>query len=163
MFTTSQLEQSLKKLQISDSQEKSTAVQWVPSKYSSDVSQYVLVRPPRAPCGNHQLFGFPIIKEELWNMGIFAFQQIKPNEALPDLSFFAMNSFTFLKMHLNLRICTLAYGKVVGDSKNIPSECLSLGDVDTESERACPTQRQVQCLEMKLKRSPGWWVEVPLF
>ncbi|KAG2737606.1 hypothetical protein P692DRAFT_201798836, partial [Suillus brevipes Sb2] len=155
MFTTSQLEQSLKKLQISDSQEKSTAVQWVPSKYSSDVSQYVLVRPPRAPCGNRQLFGFPIIREELWNMGTIAFHQIKPNETLPDDHFFiVMNSLSFVRVYLNLRICTLAYGKVVGDSKNIPPE-------DTESERACPTQRQVQSLEMKLKRSPGWWVEVP--
>jgi hypothetical protein len=193
MFTTSQLEQSLKELQvsdffiinlcgmychsfcpkISDSQEKSTAVQWVPSKYSSDaVSQYVLVRPPRAPCGNRQLFGFPITREELWNMGTIAFHQIKPNETLPDDHFFiVMNSLSFVRVYLKLRICTLANGKVVGDSQNIPPECVcvSSGDVlvlvlwrDTESERACPTQRQVQSLEMKLKRSPGWWVEVPV-
>ncbi|KIK37836.1 hypothetical protein CY34DRAFT_426211 [Suillus luteus UH-Slu-Lm8-n1] len=173
MSTTSQLEQSLRKLQISDSQEKSTAVQWVPSKYGSDVSQYILVRPPQAPCGNRQLFGFPIIREELWNMGTFAFHQIKPNETLPDDHFFiVMNSLSFVRVYLNLRICTLAHGKVVGDSKNIPPECVCplTGDVvllvlwrETESGAACPTQRQVQCLEMKLKRPPGWWVEHPPF
>ncbi|KAG2752464.1 hypothetical protein P692DRAFT_20830470, partial [Suillus brevipes Sb2] len=163
------LERSLRKLQISDSQETSTTVQWVPSKYSSDVSQYVLIRPPRAPCGNHQLFGFPIIKEELWNMGIIAFQHIKPNEALPDdLSFFFMNSLSFVRVYLNLRICTMARGKVVGDSKNIPPECVSSRDVlllvlwrDTESEATCPTPSQVHSLEVKLKRPPGWWVESP--
>ncbi|KIK45932.1 hypothetical protein CY34DRAFT_471841 [Suillus luteus UH-Slu-Lm8-n1] len=148
--TASQLERSLRKLQISDSQETSTTVQWVPSTYSSDESQYVL--------------------EELWNMGIIAFKKFKPNEALPDLSFFAMNSLSYLMVYLNLRICTLAYGKVVGDSKNLPLECASSRDVlllvlwrDTESEADCPTPRQVQSLEIKLKRSPGWWVEIPPF
>ncbi|KIK37833.1 hypothetical protein CY34DRAFT_809961 [Suillus luteus UH-Slu-Lm8-n1] len=81
-----------------------------------------------------------------------------------------MNSLSYLMVYLNLRICTLAHGKVVGDSKNIPSECMTPGDVlllvlwrDTESEADCPTPRQVQSLEMKLKRSPGWWVEIPPF
>ncbi|KAG2105077.1 uncharacterized protein F5147DRAFT_761992 [Suillus discolor] len=155
--TASQLERSLRRLQISesDSQETSTAVQWVPSKYSSDVSQYVLVKPPRAPCGNRWLFGFPIVKKELWNMGTIAFKQIWPDKTLPDNNaYIAMNSLTFLE--------------VVGDSKNIPSECVISGDVlllvlwrDTESQAACPTQSQVHSLEMKLKRPPGWWVEVP--
>ncbi|KAG2033610.1 hypothetical protein BDR03DRAFT_967051 [Suillus americanus] len=169
--TASQLERSLRGLQISDSQETSTAVQWVPSKYSSDASQYVLVRPPRAPCGNRQLFGFPIVKKELWNMGTIAFHQIKPDKTLPDNhSFLAMNSLTFLKVYLRLHICTMARGKLVGDLKNIPSECVSSGKVlllvlwrDTESEATCPTPSQVHSLEDKLKRPPGWWVEVPQF
>ncbi|KAG1805687.1 uncharacterized protein BJ212DRAFT_1303952 [Suillus subaureus] len=157
--TASQLEQNIKRFQISDSQETSTAVQWVPSKHSSDVSQYVL------------LFGFPIVKKELWNMGTIAFHHIQPGKTLPDNhGFLVMNSLTFLKVHLRLRICTMACGKVVGDSKNIPSECVSSGEVlllvlwrDTESEATCPTPSQVHSLEMKLKRPPGWWVEVPPF
>ncbi|KAG1877472.1 hypothetical protein F4604DRAFT_1757769 [Suillus subluteus] len=169
--TASQLERSLRKLQISDSEETSTAVQWVPSKYSSDVSQYVLVRPPRAPCGNRQLFGFPIIKKELWQLGSIAFRQVQPDETLPDdHTFLAMNSLTFLEVYLRLGVCTMARGKVVGDSRNIPSECVSSGKVlllvlwrDTEPEATCPTPSQVHSLEMKLKRSPGWWVEVPQF
>ncbi|KAG1806279.1 uncharacterized protein HD556DRAFT_1436251 [Suillus plorans] len=171
--TASQLEQSLRKLQISesDSQKTSTAVQWVPSKYSSDVSQYVLLRPPRPPCGNRRLFGFPIVKRELWNMGTIAFHHVRPGKTLPDNNaYIAMNSLTFLKVYLGLHFCTLAFGKVVGDSKNIPSECMSLGDVlllvlwrDTESESICPTPSQVRSLELKLNRSPGWWVEVPAF
>ncbi|KAG1806284.1 uncharacterized protein HD556DRAFT_1320985 [Suillus plorans] len=170
--TASQLERSLRRLQISesDSQETSTAVQWVPSKYSSDVSQYVLVKPSRAPCGNRWLFGFPIVKKELWDMGTIAFKQIWPDKTLPDNNaYIAMNSLTFLEVYLELDVCTMAYGKVVGDSKNIPSECVISGDVlllvlwrNTESQAACPTQSQVHSLEMKLKRSPGWWVEVPV-
>jgi hypothetical protein len=103
-------------------------------------------------------------------MGIIAFQHIKPNEALPDdLSFFFMNSLSFVRVYLNLRICTMARGKVVGDSKNIPPECVSSRDVlllvlwrDTESEATCPTPSQVHSLEVKLKRPPGWWVESPV-
>ncbi|KAG1836699.1 hypothetical protein F4604DRAFT_1962720 [Suillus subluteus] len=163
-------ERSLRRLQISESQ-KSTEVQWMPSRYSSDVSQYVLVRPPRAPCGNRQLFGFPIVKKELWNMGTIAFHHIQPDKTLPDNHFFlAMNSLTFLELYLHLRVCTMALGKVVGDSKNIPSECMSSGEVrllvlwrDTEPEANCPTPSQVHSLEDKLGRSPGWWVEVPQF
>jgi hypothetical protein len=155
---------------ISDSQDTSTAVQWVPSKYSSDVSQYVLVRPPRAPCGNRWLFGFPIIKKELWHLGTIAFHHIQPDKTLPDNhSYLAMNSLAFLEASLGLRVCTMAYGKVVGNSKNIPSECVSSGDVlllvlwrDTEPEATCPTSSQVRSLEDKLKRPPGWWVEVPV-
>ncbi|KAG2105055.1 uncharacterized protein F5147DRAFT_775378 [Suillus discolor] len=173
--TESQLEQSLGRLQISesDSQETSIAVQvqWVPSKYSSDVSQYVLVKPPRAPCGNRWLFGFPIVKRELWNMGTIAFKQIWPDRTLPDNNtYIAMNSLTFLQVYVELDVCTMAYGKVVGDLKNIPSECVTSGEVlvlvlwrNTEREAACPTQSQVHSLEMKLKRPPGWWVEVPQF
>ncbi|KAG1803732.1 uncharacterized protein HD556DRAFT_1329922 [Suillus plorans] len=81
-----------------------------------------------------------------------------------------MNSLTFLKVYLGLHLCTLAFGKVVGGSKNIPSECMSLGDMlllvlwrGTESETICPTPSQVHSLEVILKRSPGWWVEVPPF
>jgi len=167
--TASQLEQSLRELQISDSQETSTAVQWVPSKYTSDPSQYVLVRPPRAPCGNRYLFGFPIVKKELWHMGTIAFHHVRPGKPLPDNhGFLVMNSLSFLKVHLQLHFCTLARGKVVGDSKNIPSECVSSGEVlllvlwrDTESGATCPTPSQVYSLEEKLKRPPGWWVEVP--
>ncbi|KAG1873511.1 hypothetical protein DFJ58DRAFT_362263 [Suillus subalutaceus] len=169
--TASQLERSLRRLQISDSQEMSTAVEWVPSKYSSDVSQYVLVRPPRAPCGNRRLFGFPIIKKELWHLGTISFHHILPDETLPDNhSFLAMNSLAFLESCLQLRVCTMAYGKVVGDSKDIPSECVSSGEVlvlvlwrDTEPEATCPTPSQVHSLEGKLGRPPGWWVEVPPF
>jgi hypothetical protein len=105
-------------------------------------------------------------------MGTIAFHQIKPNETLPDDHFFlVMNSLSFVRVYLNLRICTLANGKVVGDSKNIPPGCVceSSGDVlllvlwrDTESEAACPTPSQVHSLEMKLKRPPGWWVENPV-
>ncbi|KAG2033605.1 hypothetical protein BDR03DRAFT_967039 [Suillus americanus] len=168
--TADQLERSLRRVQISESQ-VSTEVQWMPSRYSSDVTQYVLVRPPQAPCGNRQLFGFPIIKEELWNMGTIAFHQIQPDETLPDdHTFLAMNSLTFLKIYLHLRICTLASGKVVGNPKNIPSWCVSSGEVlllvlwrDTEPEATCPTPSQVHSLEKKLKRPPGWWVEVPPF
>ncbi|KAG2086464.1 hypothetical protein BD769DRAFT_1396859 [Suillus cothurnatus] len=157
--TASQLERSLRRLQISESQEMSTAVQWVPSKYSSDVSQYVLVRPPRAPCGNRWLFGFPIIKKELWHLGTIAFHHIQPDKTLPDNHFYlAMNSLAFLEASLGLRVCTMAYGKVVGNSKNIPSELLWR---DTEPEATCPTSSQVRSLEDKLKRPPGWWVEVP--
>ncbi|KAG2033606.1 hypothetical protein BDR03DRAFT_967041 [Suillus americanus] len=152
--TASQLERSLRRLQISDSQEMSTAVQWVPSEYSSEISQYVLVRPPRAPCGNRQLFGFPIIKKELWHLGTIAFHHIQPDKTLPDNhSFLAMNSLTFLELSLRLRVCTMARGKLVGDSKNIPSECVSSGEV----------LFQVHSLGDKLKRSPGWWVEIPQF
>ncbi|KAG1735426.1 hypothetical protein EDB19DRAFT_1724371 [Suillus lakei] len=148
--TASQLERSLRRLQISGSQETSTQEQWVPSKYNSDVTQYALVRPPRAPCGNRQLFA---------------------RQTLPDdCTFLAMNSLTFIKVSLGLRISTMAQGKVVGDSKHIPSECMSLGEVlllvlwrDTEPEATCPTQSQVHYLAHKLKRSPGWWVEVPPF
>ncbi|KAG1845066.1 hypothetical protein C8R48DRAFT_780075 [Suillus tomentosus] len=172
--TESQLEQSLGRLQVSesDSQEASTAVEWVPSKYTPDVTQYVLVRPPRAPCGNRWLFGFPLVKEELWDMGTIAFKQIQPEETLPDNNaFIAMNSLTFVKVYLSLRVCSMAHGKVVGNSKNIPAECMwSPGKVrllvlwrDTEPEATCPTPSQVYSLEMKLKRSPGWWVEVPQF
>ncbi|KAG2135738.1 uncharacterized protein EDB93DRAFT_1107088 [Suillus bovinus] len=171
--TTSQLEKSLRELQISesDSQETSTVVRWVPSKYSSDVSQYVLVRPPRAPCGNRRLFGFPIVKREVWDIGTIAFKQIWPDETLPDDHFFiAMNSLTFIEIYLKLRVCTMARAKVVGDPKNIPPDCMSSGKVlllvlwrDTESDEACPTPSQVHSLEVKLKRSPGWWVEVPVF
>ncbi|KAG1806285.1 uncharacterized protein HD556DRAFT_1320990 [Suillus plorans] len=169
-----QLERSLRKLQISESDsqktETSTAVQWVPSKYSSDVSQYVLVKPPRAPCGNRWLFGFPIVRKELWNMGTIAFHHVRPGKTLPDNNaYIAMNSLTFLKVYLGLRVCTLAGGKVVGDSKDIPSECVTSGEVlllvlwmDTERETTCPTQSQVHSLEMKLKRPPGWWVEIPV-
>ncbi|KAG2105066.1 uncharacterized protein F5147DRAFT_806028 [Suillus discolor] len=156
--TASQLERSLRRLRASesDSQEASTAVEWVPSKYTPDVTQYVLVRPPRAPCGNRWLFGFPLVKKELWDMGTIAFKQIQPEETLPDNNaFIAMNSLTFVK--------------VVGNLKNIPAECMSSpGKVlllvlwrDTEPEATCPTPSQVQFLEVKLKRSPGWWVEVP--
>ncbi|KAG2060415.1 hypothetical protein BDR06DRAFT_948576 [Suillus hirtellus] len=172
--TASQLERSLKKLQISKSgsQETSTVVEWVPSTYSSDASQYVLVRPPRAPCGNRRLFGFPIVKRELWNIGTIAFKQIQPNKTLPENNaFIAMNSLSFLEVYLGLRVCTMARGKVVGNSKNIPAECMpSPGKVlllvlwrDTEPEATCPTPSQVHSLEVKLKRSPGWWVEVPQF
>ncbi|KAG2354825.1 hypothetical protein BDR07DRAFT_1381977 [Suillus spraguei] len=113
-----------------------------------------------------QLFGFPIVKGELWNMGAIAFHQIKPDETLPDNhSFLAMNSLTFLKVYLGLRICTLAYGKLVGDSRDIPSECVLSGEVlllvlwrDTEHEATCPTPSQVYSPEKKLKRLPGWWV-----
>ncbi|KAG1735423.1 hypothetical protein EDB19DRAFT_1724354 [Suillus lakei] len=169
--TASQLERSLRRLQIPDSQETSTPERWVPSKYSSDVSQYVLVRPPRAPCGNRQLFGFPIIKKELWQLGAISFRHIQPDKTLPDdHTFLAMNSLTFLEVSLRLGVCTMAYGKVVGDSKHIPSECVSSGEVlllvlwrDTEPEATCPTQSQVHSLAHKLKRSPGWWVEVPQF
>ncbi|KAG2066070.1 hypothetical protein BDR04DRAFT_1234193, partial [Suillus decipiens] len=168
--TASQLERSLRGLQISDSRETSPAVQWVPSKYSSDESLYVLVRPPRAPCGNRWLFGFPIVKRELWNMGATAFHHIQPDQTLPDNhSFLAMNSLTFLEVYLGLRVCTMARAKVVGDTKNIPSECMSSGEVlllvlwrDTESETTCPTPTQVYFLEKELKRLPGWWVEVPV-
>ncbi|KAG1800632.1 hypothetical protein EV424DRAFT_1352088 [Suillus variegatus] len=171
--TASQLERSLRRLQISesDSQETSTAVEWVPSKYTSDVSQYVLVRPPRAPCGNRQLFGFPLIKKELWDIGTISFEQIWPDRTLPDDNvFIAMNSLTFVKIYFGLRVCSMALGKVVGDTENIPAECMSSpGKVlllvlwrNTESEAACPTQSQVHFLKMKLKRSPGWWVEVPV-
>ncbi|KAG2105052.1 uncharacterized protein F5147DRAFT_244864 [Suillus discolor] len=174
--TESQLEQSLGRLQIpeSGSQETSTTVQaqWVPSKYSSDVSQYVLVRPPRAPCGNRWLFGFPIVKRELWNIATIAFKHIQPDKTLPDNNaFIAMNSLTFLEVYLGLRVCTMARGKVVGDSENIPAECMSSPEKvlllvlwrDTEPEATCPTPSQVHSLEVKLKRSPGWWVEVPQF
>ncbi|KAG2060420.1 hypothetical protein BDR06DRAFT_948583 [Suillus hirtellus] len=171
--TASQLEQSLGRLQISesDSQKTSTAVQWVRSEYSSDVSQYVLVKPPWAPCGNRWLFGFPIVKKELWNMGTIAFRQIWPDKTLPDNNaYIAMNSLTFLQVYLGLDVCTMAYGKVVEDSENIPAECVTSGEVlllvlwrDTEREAACPTQSQVHSLETKLKRPPGWWVEVPQF
>jgi hypothetical protein len=96
---------------ISDSQETSTAVQWVPSKYTSDPSQYVLVRPPRAPCGNRYLFGFPIVKKELWHMGTIAFHHVRPGKPLPDNhGFLVMNSLSFLKVHLQLHLCTLARG-----------------------------------------------------
>ncbi|KAG1836700.1 hypothetical protein F4604DRAFT_632812 [Suillus subluteus] len=142
----------------------------MPCRYSSDVSQYVLVRPPRAPCGNRRLFGFPIVKKELWNLGTIAFHQIQPDKTLPDnYSFLAMNSLSFLKVYLRLRLCSMARGKVVGDSRSIPSECVSSGEVlllvlwrDTESEATCPTQSQVYSLEKKLRRSPGWWVEIPV-
>ncbi|KAG1803730.1 uncharacterized protein HD556DRAFT_1329914 [Suillus plorans] len=191
--TASQLERSLRKLQVSDffiynqfdaycysfcpkisesdSQETSTAVQWVPSKYySSDASQCVLVRPPRAACGNRQLFGFPLIKSELWDMGTFAFKKIWPNRTLPDDHFFiVMNSLTLLRAYLGLRVCTMAFGKVDEGLDNIPSECVSLGEVlllilwrDTEPEASCPTLSQVHFVEAKLKRSPRWWVEVPV-
>ncbi|KAG1879457.1 hypothetical protein C8R48DRAFT_830109 [Suillus tomentosus] len=124
--TASQLERSLRKLQISesDSQETSTAVQWVPSRYySSDASQCVLVRPPRAACGNRQLFGFPLIKSELWDMGSFAFKKIWPDRTLPDDHFFiVMNSLTLLRAYLGLRVCTMAFGKVDEGLDNIPSE-----------------------------------------
>jgi len=77
-----------------------------------------------------------------------------------------MNSLTFLQLSLRLGVCTMARGKVVGNS-NIPSECILSGRVlllvlwrDTEPEATCPTPSQVHSLEMKLKRSPGWWVEV---
>ncbi|KAG1822144.1 hypothetical protein EV424DRAFT_1539020 [Suillus variegatus] len=172
--STSQLEQSLRDLQFSksDSQETSTVVQWGPSRYSSDVSQYVLVGPFRAPCGNRQLFGFPLIKKELWDIGTISFKHIWPDRTLPDNNvFIAMNSLTFVKIYFGLRVCSMALGKVVGDSENIPAECVSSpGKVlllvlwrDTESEAACPTQSQVHFLEKKLQRSPGWWVEVPQF
>ncbi|KAG2135736.1 uncharacterized protein EDB93DRAFT_1107086 [Suillus bovinus] len=163
--TAGQLERSLGKLQIleSDSQEMSTTVHWVPSKCSSDVSQYVLVRPPCAPCGNRRLFGFPVVKREAWDIGTIAFKQIWPDETLPDDHFFiAMNSLTFLKIYLRLRVCTMAREKVAGDSKNIPPECISSRKVlvlvlwrDTESEETCPTPSQVHSLEVKLKRPPG--------
>ncbi|KAG2069301.1 hypothetical protein BDR04DRAFT_1119169 [Suillus decipiens] len=167
--TVSQLERSLRGLQISDLQETSPEVQWVPSKYSSDESQYVLIRPPRAPCGNRWLFGFPIVKKELWDMGTIAFHQIWPDKTLPDHpNYIIMNSFTFLEVHLGLRLCSMAYGKLVGDSKNIPSECVLSGEVlllvlwrDTESGAICFTSSQVYFLEKKLKRPPGWWVEIP--
>ncbi|KAG1830362.1 hypothetical protein EV424DRAFT_289758 [Suillus variegatus] len=167
-----QLERSLRKLQVGASStficctrtathfvqrsqsltqktETSTAVQWVPSKYGSDVSQYVLVKPPRAPCGNRWLFGFPIVRKELWNMGTIAFHHVRPGKTLPDNNaYIAMNSLTFLK--------------------DIPSECVTSGEVlllvlwmDTERETTCPTQSQVHSVEMKLKRPPGWWVEIP--
>lgn len=146
-------------------------LQWVPCKYSSDVSQYVLVRPPQAPCGNRQLFGFPIVKKELWDLGTISFRHIMPGKTLPDdHTFLVMNSLTFLKSSLRLAICTMARGKVVGDSDNIPPECMkSPGKVlllvlwrDTEPEDAYPTPGQVRSLEKKLGRSPGWWVEVPV-
>ncbi|KAG2354826.1 hypothetical protein BDR07DRAFT_1614060 [Suillus spraguei] len=169
--TASQLERSLRGLQISDSQETSPEVQWVPSEYSSDESQYVLVRPPRVPCGNRWLFGFPIVKKELWDMGTIAFHQIWPDKTLPDHpNYIIMNSLTFVQASLSLHLCTMARAKVVGDTKNIPSECMSSGEVlllvlwrDTESETTCPTASQVYSLEKKLKRLPGWWVEVPRF
>ncbi|KAG1830374.1 hypothetical protein EV424DRAFT_1553803 [Suillus variegatus] len=114
--TTSQLEQSLRGLQISesDSQETSTAVQWVPSRYYSSVASHcVLVRPPQAACGNHQLFGFALIKSEYWDMGTFAFKQIWPDRTLPDDHFFiVMNSLTFLRAYIGLRVCTMAFGKL---------------------------------------------------
>ncbi|KAG2060414.1 hypothetical protein BDR06DRAFT_948573 [Suillus hirtellus] len=170
--TAGQLEGSLRKLQISesDSQKTSTAVQWVPSKYSSDVSQYVLVKPPRAPCGNRWLFGFPITRKELYNLGAIAFHHVRPGKTLSDNSaYIAINSLTFLEVYLGLRMCTLAGGKVVGDSKDIPSECVTSGEVlllvlwmDTEREATCPTQDQVHYLKMKLERPPGWWVEIPV-
>ncbi|KAG1806274.1 uncharacterized protein HD556DRAFT_304271 [Suillus plorans] len=166
-----QLEQSLGRLQISesDSQKTSTAVQWVPSKYSSDVSQYVLVKPPRTPCGNRWLFGFPITRKELYNLGTIAFHHVRPGKTSSDNSaYIAINSLTFLEVYLGLRLCTLAGGKVVGDSKNIPSECVTSGEVlllvlwmDTEREATCPMQNQVHFVEMQLKRPPGWWVEIP--
>ncbi|KAG2047033.1 hypothetical protein BDR06DRAFT_127680 [Suillus hirtellus] len=127
---TSQLEQSLRDLQFSksDSQETSTVVQWGPSRYSPDVSQYVLVRPFRAPCGNRQLFGFPLIKKELWDMGTISFKYIWPDRTLPDDNvFIAMNSLTFVKIYFGLRVCSMALGKVVGDSENIPGECVVAG------------------------------------
>ncbi|KAG1806283.1 uncharacterized protein HD556DRAFT_1532454 [Suillus plorans] len=146
--TASQLERSLRKLQISESgsQNTSTAVTWVPSKYSSDVSQ-----------------------KELWDMGTIAFHHVWPGETLPDNNaYIAMNSLTFLEVYLGLRLCTLAGGKVVGDSKDIPSECVTSGEVlllvlwrDTEREATCPTRDQVYSVKMKLKRPPGWWVEIP--
>ncbi|KAG1896308.1 uncharacterized protein F5891DRAFT_983471 [Suillus fuscotomentosus] len=146
--TASQLERSLRKLQISesDSQKTSTAVQWVPSKYSSDVSQ-----------------------KELYNLGTIAFHHVRPGKSLSDNSaYIAINSLTFLEVYLGLRMCTLAGGKVVGDSKDIPSECVTSGEVlllvlwmDTEREATCPTQDQVHYLKMKLERPPGWWVEIP--
>ncbi|KAG1896474.1 uncharacterized protein F5891DRAFT_983469 [Suillus fuscotomentosus] len=73
-----------KRTSDSDSQETSTKVQWVPSKYTPDVTQYVLIEPSRAPCGNRWLFGFPLIKKELWDMGTIAFKQLQPDEPLPD-------------------------------------------------------------------------------
>jgi hypothetical protein len=155
---------------ISESREMSTAVRWVPSTYSSDVSQYVLVRPPRAPCGNRQLFGFPITRKDLCHLGTIAFNRIQPGETLPDnKAFLVANSLAFIELSLHLHVCTMASGKVVGDSKNIPSECVWLGEVlllvlwrDTEPEATCPTPSQVQSLEDKLKRLPGWWVEAPV-
>ncbi|KAG2145778.1 hypothetical protein DEU56DRAFT_787934 [Suillus clintonianus] len=170
--TTGQLEESLSKLQITDSKAPSTPEQWVPSKYSSDISQYVLVRPPRAPCGYRQLFGFPITKKEIWDMGAIAFQHVQPDEILPDdRFFFMMNSLTFISLYLGLRVCTTGDGKVVGDSDNIPPQCLTpSGKVlllvlwrDTECEATCPTPSQVRHLESKIGRLPGWWVEIPQF
>jgi hypothetical protein len=116
------------------------------------------------------LFGFPIVKKELWQLGSIAFHQIQPDETLPDdNTFLVMNSLTFLEVYLRLGVCTMARAKVVGESRNIPSECVSSGKVlllvlwrDTEPEATCPTPSQVHSLEMKLKRSPGWWVEVPV-
>ncbi|KAG2105053.1 uncharacterized protein F5147DRAFT_703018, partial [Suillus discolor] len=172
--TASQLERSLRMLQISESnsQETSTAVQWVPSKYySSDSSQCVLVKPPRAACGNRQLFGFPLIKSELWDMGTFTFKKIWPDRTLPDDHFFiVMNSLTLLRAYLGLRVCTMAFGKVDEGLENIPSECVSLGEVlllilwrDTEPEVSCRTLSQVHFVEAKLKRSPRWWWKSHIF
>ncbi|KAG2060418.1 hypothetical protein BDR06DRAFT_948581 [Suillus hirtellus] len=82
-----------------------------------------------------------------------------------------MNSLTFVKVYLSLHVCSMARGKVVRDSENIPAECMSLpGKVlllilwrNTEPEATYPTPSQVHFLEVKLKRPPRWWVEVPQF
>ncbi|KAG2060388.1 hypothetical protein BDR06DRAFT_948544 [Suillus hirtellus] len=75
-----------------------------------------------------------------------------------------MNSLPFLEVYLGLRVCTMAHGTVVGDLKNTLPECMSSpGKVLSGGiqNRGLSNAKSSTFLEVKLKRSPEWWVEVP--
>jgi hypothetical protein len=140
--------------------------QWVPAKRSLGRPQVVLARPPRAPGGYRQFFGFPITKKDLEKLGTIAFNHIRPGEK-PDRWFILQNSLAFIAQSLCLPVCTVAHGQIAGESENIPSECMVSPDSvqvlvvwrDADVDDDCPTPGQVHALEKKIQRAPQWWVD----
>ncbi|KAG2140730.1 hypothetical protein BD769DRAFT_1383915 [Suillus cothurnatus] len=119
------LEQDLKALQISNSTEESNLERWVPAKRKKGKPQFALARPLPAANGYRQLFGFPITLHDLKHLAIKAFNHLRPGETLDTPTFMFLNFPTFIQQSLRLPICTVARGRVVGPSENIPSECMT--------------------------------------
>ncbi|KAG0703999.1 hypothetical protein DFH29DRAFT_1078593 [Suillus ampliporus] len=164
--TASQLERSLRKLQISNSKATSNSEEWVPARRSLGRPQVALARPPPAANGHRQFFGFPITLDDLEKLGTIAYNHIHSGEKRSRL-FMIENSPSFIEQSLYLPICTVARGQVLGESEDIPSECMASPTSvqllviwrDTNADDECPTPGQVRALERKIQRSPRWWVD----
>ncbi|KAG2085153.1 hypothetical protein BD769DRAFT_1681799 [Suillus cothurnatus] len=100
------LEQDLKALQISNSTEEYDSERWVSAK-------------------RKKLFGFPITLDDLKHLATIAFNHLRPGETLDTPTFMFLNFPAFIQQSLPLPICTVARGRVVAPSENIPSDCMA--------------------------------------
>jgi hypothetical protein len=138
----------------------------VAAKRSLGRPQVALARPPIRADGYRQFFGFPITLKDLENLGTISLNHVRPGEKR-DRWFIMENSAALIQQSLSLPFCTVARGQVVGESQNIPSECMASPTSvqllivwkDEADDDVCPTPGQVRALERKIQRSPRWWVD----